>query len=121
MGVDLVNQKCLPTHLLHLAFFSLFFTLIAKAATISVNKKITVEKRYSSLKPRFTLTIPLPALQYYTLQLLGHYLLHMVKVKRCTCPAKTYFRKFRISDRFFVLLKSTESLSCTKTAIKRIH
>ena len=80
---------------------------------------MSIEKHCSSLKPHFTLTIP-PAL-YYTLQLFGHRLLHMVKVERCTCPVKHCFLKFRITDRFFVLLKSTESLKSTKRAITRMH
>ena len=45
----------------------------------------------------------------------------MVKVERCTCPVKHCFLKFRITDRFFVLLKSTESLKSTKRAITRMH
>ena len=81
---------------------------------------MSVEKHYSSLKPHFTLTI-LPPTLYYTFQLFGHCLLHMVKVERCTCPVKHCFLKFRITDRFFVLLKSTESLKSTKRAITRMH
>ena len=81
---------------------------------------MSVEKHYSSLKPHFTLTILPPAL-YYIFQLFGRFLLHMVKVERCTCPVKHCFLKFRITDRFFVLLKSTESLKSTKKAITRMH
>ena len=74
---------------------------------------MSVEKHYSSLKPHFTLTILPPAL-FYPFQLFGHCLLNMVKVERCTCPVKHCFLKFKITDRFFVLLKSTGSLKSTK-------
>ena len=81
---------------------------------------MSVEKHYSSLKPHFTLTILPPAL-YYTFQLFGHCLLHMVKVERCTCHFKHCFLKFKITDIIFVLLKSTGSLKSTKRAITKTH
>ena len=81
---------------------------------------MSVEKHYSSLKPHFTLTILPPAL-FYPFQLFGHCLLNMVKVERCTCPVKHCFLKFKITDRFFVLLKSTGSLKRNKRAITRMH
>ena len=81
---------------------------------------MSVEKHYSSLKPHFTLTILPPAL-FYPFQLFGHCLLNMVNVERCTCPVKHCFLKFKITDRFFVLLKSTGSLKRNKRAITRMH
>ena len=81
---------------------------------------MSVEKHYSSLKPHFTLTILPPAL-YYTFQLFGRCLLHIVKVECCTCHVKHCFLKFKITDRFFVLLKSTGSLKRSKRVIRRMH
>ena len=81
---------------------------------------MSVEKHYSSLKPHFTLTILPPAL-YYIFQLFGRFLLHMVKVERSTCPVKHCFLKLKITDRFFVLLKSTRGLKSTKRAITKMH
>ena len=109
-------------HLIHLAFF-LFFCFFCTKTQKQLQywlKNMSVEKHYSSLKPHFTLTILPPAL-FYPFQLFGHCLLNMVKVERCTCPVKHCFLKFRITDRFFVLLKSTESLKSTKRAITRMH
>ena len=45
----------------------------------------------------------------------------MVKVEHCTCPVKHCFLKFKITDEFFVLLKSTGSLKSTKRAITKTH
>ena len=109
-------------HLIHLAFF-LFFCFFCTKIQKQLQywlKHMSVEKHYSSLKPHFTLTIFSPAL-YYTFQLFGHCLLHMVKVERCTCSAKHCFLKFKIAERFFVLLKRTGSQKSTKRAITKMH
>ena len=80
---------------------------------------MSVEK-HSSLKPHFTLTIlpPSPLLHFAAF---CSPLLHMVKVEHCTCPVKHCFLKFKITDEFFVLLKSTGSLKSTKRAITKMH
>ena len=85
-----------------------------------VKKNISIEKHYSSLKPHFTLTIlpPSPLLHFAAF---CSPLLHMVKVEHCTCPVKHCFLKYRITDRFLVLLKNTESLKSTKRAITRMQ